>query len=109
MDISNPNLKPKSKPSRAGTKRGSSWGSEESRDFLQERIHRFAGVSLGISVFFFLAGWAIAWRWSPEQLVRGLPIATTHLLYLAAIAVTFLIWLATRGAPLPGAVLLALD
>ena len=94
---------------RAAKKQGSSWGSEESRDFLQERLHRFTGVCLGISVFFFLAGWAIAWRWDPEQLVRGLPLATNHLLYLAAIAVTFLIWLATRGAALPGAVLLALD
>jgi eukaryotic-like serine/threonine-protein kinase len=96
-------------PTGAGKNRSSTWGSEESRDFLQERIRRFSGTILVITAAFFLAGWAIAVVWSPEQLVRGMPVAPMHQLNLAGIATYFVMWLATRGQPLPGPALHMID
>jgi serine/threonine-protein kinase len=90
-------------------KETSTWGSEESRDFLQERIRRFSGTVLVITAAFFLAGWAIAVVWSPEHLVRGMPLAPMHLLNLGGIATYLVMWLATRGQPLPGPVLHMVD
>ena len=92
-----------------GRNRSSTWGSEESREFLQERIGRFAGPVLLITVAFFVAGWAIAATWAPDQLSRGLPVTPMHLFNLACIAVYLVMWLGTRGRPLPGPVLHILD
>ena len=92
-----------------GRNRSSAWGSEESREFLQERIGRFAGPVLLITLAFFVAGWAIAATWAPDQLSRGLPVTPMHLFNLACIAVYLVMWLATRGRPLPGPVLHVLD
>ena len=92
-----------------GRNRSSTWGSEESRDFLQERIRKFSATVLLITLAFFVAGWVIAVVWSPQQLFRGLPLAPMHLLNLAGIATYFVMWLATRGQPLPGPVLHAID
>ena len=94
---------------RGAAKRSSAWGSEESRDFLQERIRRFSATVLVITAAFFLAGWVIAAVWSPEHLVRGMPVAPMHLLNLAGIATYLVMWLATRGQPLPGSVLHMID
>jgi serine/threonine-protein kinase len=90
-------------------RRSSTWGSEESRDFLQERIRRFSATVLVITAVFFVAGWVIAVVWSPEHLLRGMPVAPMHLLNLAGIATYFVMWLATRGQPLPGPVLHMID
>lgn len=92
-----------------GRNRSSTWGSEESRDFLQERIRKFSATVLLITLAFFVAGWVIAVVWSPQHLFRGLPLAPMHLLNLAGIATYFVMWLATRGQPLPGPVLHAID
>ncbi len=89
--------------------RSSTWGSEESRDFLQERIRRFSGLVLLITSVFFVAGWVIAYFWAPEQLVRGLPVTAVHIFNLGCIAVYLVMWLATRGRPLPGVVLHMVD
>jgi serine/threonine-protein kinase len=64
---------------------------------------------LVITAVFFVAGWAIAASWSPEHLVRGLPLAPMHLLNLAGIATYLVMWVATRGQPLPGSVLHVID
>ena len=96
-------------PKAAGGRRSDSWGSEESRDFLQERIRRFSATVCVITAAFFLAGWAIAAAWSPRTLVHGLPLAPMHLLNLAGIATYLVMWLATRGGPLPGSVLHLID
>ena len=89
--------------------RSSTWGSAESRDFLQERIRRFSGTVLLITAAFFFAGWGIAAVWSPSHLVHGLPLAPMHLFNLAGIATYLVMWLATRGRPLPGAALHLID
>src|SRR5262245_37744365 len=94
---------------RAGGKRSVSWGSEESREFLQERIRRFSGTVLLITSTFYIAGWLVALRWEPQFLVRGLPLSPSHLFNLACIATYFVMWVATRGQPLPGPVLQVID
>ena len=88
----------------AARDRSSTWGSEESREFLQERIRRFSGTVLLITAAFFVAGWAISVTWTPDQLVRGLQLAP-----LACFVVYLIMWLATRGKPLPGPVLHLVD
>jgi serine/threonine-protein kinase len=91
------------------TRRTTSWGSEESREFLQERLRRFSGLILVISAGFFVAGWVIAFLWTPGELVRGLPVATPQLFHLGWLAVLLAMWLATRAAALPGPVLQWID
>ncbi|MFY9551954.1 MAG: serine/threonine-protein kinase, partial [Thermoanaerobaculia bacterium] len=80
----------------------SPWSSEDSREFLQERISEFARVIFLLSASFFLAGWVIAYLWAPETLHRGLPLATSHLFQLAVMIVFLTMWLATRAGPLSG-------
>jgi serine/threonine-protein kinase len=87
----------------------SPWGSEESREFLQERIGRFAGVVLVLSLPFFVAGWAVDLVWYPKGLAHGLPLTSTHFFNLAWMTVLLAMWLSTRGEPLPGEVLLVID
>ncbi len=88
---------------------GSPWGSEDSRDFLQERIGRFSRLIFVLTTFFFLAGWGVALAWTPGQLVNGLPLATAHIFNLAYMAVLLGMWLSTRGGPLPPGVLHVID
>ena len=86
-----------------------SWSSEDSRDFLQERIALFGRTNFFILGFFFLAGWLVAVRWAPQTLSSGLPLTPAYLFELGSITVYLLMWLATRGGPLPGSVLRTLD
>jgi serine/threonine-protein kinase len=87
----------------------SPWGSEESRDFLQERISRFARIVFFVSFAMYLASWIIDLIWYRPILEHGLPIGPPHLLNLGWLAVLVAMWLATRGGPLPGPVLHAID
>jgi len=88
---------------------GSPWSSEEGREFLQERIARFAGLVLLLSAAIFLAGWLVALAWAPSSLEHGLPVTPTHLFNLSTMVVMLGMWLAARGAPLPGPVLRLID
>ena len=83
--------------------------SDEGRAFFQERLARFARVVFLASTPFFFAGWIVDLVWYPVVLQNGLPVRITHLLNLAWMAGLLTMWLATRGAPLPAAVLHALD
>jgi eukaryotic-like serine/threonine-protein kinase len=91
------------------TGRSASWSSEDSRDFLQERISLFARTNFFILGFFFLAGWLVAILWTPNTLIRGLPLTPSYLFEAGTITVYLLMWLATRGGPLPGSVLRTID
>ena len=88
---------------------GSPWGSEESRDFLQERIARFARLLFFLNLFFFVAGWIVSLVWQPSTLVRGLPLATPHLFHIAYSVVLLAMWLAAANGPVPPAILHAID
>jgi serine/threonine-protein kinase len=87
----------------------SRWDSEESREFLAERIARFARVVFLISTTFFVAGWIIALLGMPSALDHGLPLSATHLFHLGSMAVLLVMWLATRGGALPSEVLRVVD
>src|SRR5262252_881599 len=96
-----------SKSTRPGA--GSPWGSEESREFLQERIARFSRIVFLVSFAFFIASWIIDLFWYQPILEHGLPIGPAHLFNLGWIAVLLTMWLATRSGPLSGTVLHAID
>src|SRR5512143_2902450 len=87
----------------------SPWGSEESRDFLQERLSRFSRIVFLVSFPLFLASWIVNLIWYPTVLRHGLPLGGGGLFNLAWLCVLLAMWLATRGAPLPGTVLHAVD
>jgi len=86
-----------------------SWSSEDSRDFLQERIALFARTNFFILGFFFLAGWLVAALWAPHTLLGRLPLTPAYLFELGSITVYLAMWLATRGGALPGSVLRTID
>jgi eukaryotic-like serine/threonine-protein kinase len=87
----------------------SPWGSEESRDFLQERLCRFARIVFLVSLPFFFAGWLIDLGWYPSALERGMPLTRTHFLNLGWLGVLLVMWLTTRRGALPGPVLTLID
>ncbi|HEX4439092.1 MAG TPA: serine/threonine-protein kinase [Thermoanaerobaculia bacterium] len=87
----------------------SPWGSEEGREFLQERLAGYSRLLLLIVVGFFLAGWAIALAWHMGALVHGLPLATPYRLNLVEIAILAAMWAITRGGPLPPEILRTVD
>ena len=82
----------------------SPWGSEESREFLQERISQFARIVFLVAFAFFLASWIIDLFWYRLILEHGLPIGPAHLFNLGWLGVFLTMWLATRGGSLPGSV-----
>ena len=85
------------------------WSSEESREFLQERIAHFAFVVLLASVLIFVSGWVIDLVWYPGRLAGGLPLSAPYFFNLGWAAVLLAMWLATRGATVPGPALRLLD
>ena len=87
----------------------SPWGSEESREFLQERLARFARVVFFVSLPFFFAGWIIDLGWYPSALERGLPLTRAHFFNVGWIAVLLVMWLTTRRSALPGPTLGLID
>ena len=62
-----------------------------------------------ITLSTFVAGWIIALLWAPWSLHDGLPTEPSHLFQLGSMAVQLTMWLATRGSPLPAAVLGLVD
>jgi len=94
---------------RAASHPSSPWGSEESREFLQERIARFSRLCFLITAGFFVAGWLIAVIWDPELLEEGRPVTTSFLFHMSAAAVLLVMWLGTRGATRTAGALLLLD
>ena len=98
--------------SRLAARRRSSespWGSEESREFLQERLAGYAKLLTLIGAAFFLAGWAVALSWDSGRLTHGLPLDTPYLFNLAELAVLAAMWSITSRGPLPPEVLRAVD
>ncbi len=87
----------------------SPWGSEESREFLQERLSRFARIVFLVSFSLFLASWGVDLIWYPSVLERGLPIGAPAMFNLAWLFVLLAMWLATRSGPLPGPMLHVID
>jgi eukaryotic-like serine/threonine-protein kinase len=87
----------------------SPWSSEESRDFLQERISRFSRLVFLISAGYFIAFWIVGLTWDPASLDRGLPIKAWALFHLGGMAVLLAMWMATRVRPLPAEVLRLID
>jgi len=87
----------------------SPWGSEEGREFLQERLAGYARLLFFIVSAFFLAGWGIAFAWDMGVLIHGLPLALPSLLNLAEIGVLAAMWAIARRGPLPPAVLRSVD
>jgi eukaryotic-like serine/threonine-protein kinase len=87
----------------------SPWGSEESREFLQERLAGYAKLLTFIVSGFFLAGWAIALSWDSGRLLHGLPLDGPYLFNLAEIGVLAGMWGIARSGPLPPSVLAAVD
>ena len=85
------------------------WSSEESREFLQERIAHFAYVVFLASLLIFVSGWMIDLVWYPGRLAGGLPLTAPYVFNLGWAAVLLAMWLATRGAPVPGSSLRHLD
>ena len=83
----------------------SPWDSEESREFLQERLGKLFGLIAALASVFFVGSWIIGVLWDPSSLDHGLPIAPWALFHLGGIAVCTTIWLVTRGSPLPTEVL----
>jgi len=87
----------------------SPWGSEESREFLQERLAGYSKLLFFIVSAFFLAGWGISFTWNMEVLVHGLPLGPQHLINMAEIAILGGMWAIARSGPLPPAVLRLVD
>jgi serine/threonine-protein kinase len=87
----------------------SPWGSEESRDFLEERLSRFARIVFLVSLPLYLASWIVNLIWYPTVLEHGLPIGAQSLFNVGWILVLLAMWLATRVGPLPGPVLQMID
>jgi serine/threonine-protein kinase len=87
----------------------SPWNSEEGREFLQERIARFSGIVFLLATLTFISYWILGLIWDPQGLDHGLPIRPTGLFHLAGITILLAMHGATRGAPLPAAVLTAID
>ena len=95
----------------ARTQKGASspWSSEESREFLQERLAKFFRFVALMATVFFVGTWVIGLAWDPSSLVHGLPIAPWAFFHLGGIAVSATLWLAARGSPLPATVLRVLE
>jgi serine/threonine-protein kinase len=87
----------------------SPWGSEEGREFLQERLGGYAKLLFFIVTAFFLAGWVIALSWDSGRLTHGLPLDAPYLFNLAEIAIVAAMWRIARGGPLPPEVLRGVD
>jgi serine/threonine-protein kinase len=87
----------------------SPWGSEESREFLQERISRFSRIVFLVSFPLFLASWIVNLIWYPTVLEHGLPLGAGGLFNLGWLSVLLAMWLATRTGTLPGSVLHVID
>ncbi|HKD16388.1 MAG TPA: serine/threonine-protein kinase [Thermoanaerobaculia bacterium] len=87
----------------------SPWSSEESREFLQERVAHFSGVCFWVMLLFFIAGWLIAAAWVPNLLEGGLPVRDRFIFHLGSTAVLLVMWLVTRGRPVPVEVVRMLD
>src|SRR5262249_28692905 len=83
----------------------SPWDSEESREFLQERLRQMFGFIAAMASVFFFGSWIIALLWDPTSLDHGLPIVPWALFHLSGIAVPSTVGLAARGSPLPAEVL----
>ena len=83
-----------------GEPSGSPWSSEESRDFLQERISAFARMVFFIGVVGWAAAWLISFVLLPSPLFASLPLARWHAFHAALVAVALAMWLATRGRAL---------
>jgi serine/threonine-protein kinase len=79
----------------------SPWTSEEGREFLQDRLSRYARLVFMVATGFFFASWFVALAWDRASLVHGLPLTATALFHLSAMAFLLTIWLTTRGKPLP--------
>jgi hypothetical protein len=79
----------------------SPWSSEEGREFLQERIARFARFVFLVSTVTFGAYWLFGTIWDPASLDHGLPVRPTALFHLTGMTILLTMWLATRGAALP--------
>jgi eukaryotic-like serine/threonine-protein kinase len=108
MPASKSAASPSVAPTASAGKRGatsSPWSSEESREFLQERLSRFAQFVAGIAGAFFVGSWIIGLVWDPSSLEHGLPIRAWAFFHLGGVAVAATVWLATRGGPLPAPVL----
>src|SRR5262249_36886005 len=88
-----------------GDPSGSPWSSEESRDFLQERISAFARMVFVLNVVAWAAAGLIYLVWMPSQLFEHLSLPRWHALHLSLALVALAMWLATRGRALPVAVL----
>jgi hypothetical protein len=86
----------------------SPWASEEGRDFLQDRIRQFARTSVVIASLVFIIGVLLRRFFLPAG-TDASEIATSQMLHLGLIATFAAMWLSTRGAPLPIAVLLLID
>jgi serine/threonine-protein kinase len=89
--------------------KGSVWSSEESRDFLQERLANFSGFVCLIATGFFVATWVVGLAWDPASLEDGLPIRPHSLFHLGGMAVLFIMWRIASGKPLPADVLRLVD
>jgi serine/threonine-protein kinase len=87
----------------------SPWSSEESRGFLQERLAQFFRFVCLVAGAFFIATWIVGLAWDPASLDHGLPIQPWAFFHLGGVAVLFTMWMVMRGAPLPAAVLRALE
>jgi len=88
---------------RGGT--SSPWDSEESREFLQERLRTLFGLVAIMASALFIGSWVIGLLWDPQSLDHGLPIQPWAMFHLGGIAVAATVWLATRRSPLPAEVL----
>jgi len=93
-------------PGRPGGIRTSSpWSSDESRDFLQERISSYARLLFFVTIIAWPVAWIISFVWMPSELFGGLPLTRWHAFHLAGAAVPLMMWLSTRGRALPVGVL----
>jgi hypothetical protein len=86
----------------------SPWTSEEGRDFLQDRIRKFARTSVVIAGLLFVVGVALRHFYGPGG-GEASEFGTAQLFHLGLLAAFLAMWLSTRGAPLPVQVLLVVD
>ena len=96
-------------PALRRTATSSPWDSEESREFLQERLGQMFGFIAAMASVFFVGTWIIGLVWDPSSLSHGLPLQAWSMFHLGGIAVASTVWLVTRGAPLPAEVLRVIE